>query len=183
VDIRDLSISNWNEHIATLFQHFVRYQFSVKENIMLGKPELYDEQRMILAAKQSGAIEFIEKFDKGYDQMLGKQFEDGQELSGGQWQKLAIARAFYEQAPVLILDEPTSAIDAEAEQEIFENLLQVYTGKTLLLVSHRFSTVRNAEKIIVLDQGNIVESGTHADLMQNPKKYAKMFEAQAKGYR
>ncbi len=182
VDLRDLSLSNWYQHLGTLFQHFIKYQFTVKENIMLGNSSIYDEDKMKLAAKQSGAVEFIDKFEKGYEQMLGKQFEDGQELSGGQWQKLAIARAFYEQAPVLIMDEPTSAIDAEAEQEIFENLLNVYQGKTLLLVSHRFSTVRKAEKIIVLDQGQIIESGAHTDLMKNPQKYAKMFNAQAKGY-
>jgi ATP-binding cassette, subfamily B, bacterial len=183
IDIRDLSLSNWYQHLGTLFQHFIKYQFTVKENIMLGNSKIYDEDKMKLAAQQSGAIEFIDKFEKGYDQMLGKQFEDGQELSGGQWQKLAIARAFYEQAPVLIMDEPTSAIDAEAEKEIFENLLSVYKGKTLLLVSHRFSTVRNAEKIIVLENGQITESGSHQELMQNPQKYAKMFEAQAQGYR
>lgn len=114
--------------------------------------------------------------------MLGRRFDEGYELSGGQWQKLAIARAFYERAPILILDEPTSAIDAQAEFEIFNNLEKVYHDKTLILVSHRFSTVRNAKKIIVLDHGEIIEEGSHVQLLAENGKYATMFNTQAKGY-
>lgn len=182
INIQDLKISNWYAHLGTLFQDFVKYNFTVRDNIMLGAPDVVDEHRMEEAAIKSGASEFISKFAKGYDQMLGRQFEDGEELSIGQWQKLAIARAFYEQAPVLIMDEPTSAIDAEAEYEIFQNLENVYVNKTLILVSHRFSTVRNAHKIVVLDDGKIIESGTHQELLKHNGKYASMFTTQAKGY-
>lgn len=182
VNIKDLKISNWYAHLGILFQDFVKYHFTVKDNIMLGAPNIKDEKRMHEAAVKSGAREFIKKFDKGYDQMLGRSFEEGEELSGGQWQKLAIARTFYEQAPVLIMDEPTSAIDAQAEYEIFQNLEEVYKSRTLILVSHRFSTVRNANKIVVVDEGRILESGTHEELLKHNGRYAKMFTTQAKGY-
>ena len=182
VNIKDLKISNWYAHLGTLFQDFVKYNFTVRDNIMLGAPDIKDEKRMHEAAVKSGAYEFIKKFPKGYDQMLGRRFEDGEELSGGQWQKLAIARTFYEQAPVLIMDEPTSAIDAQAEYEIFQNLEEVYKNRTLILVSHRFSTVRNANKIVVVDEGKITESGTHEELLKKNGKYAIMFTTQAKGY-
>ena len=182
VNIKDIKISSWYEYLGTLFQDFVKYNFTVKDNIMLGAPQIKDEKRMREAAVQSGAYEFIKHFEKGYDQMLGRRFEDGEELSGGQWQKLAIARTFYEKAPILIMDEPTSAIDAESEYEIFQNLEKVYKNKTLILVSHRFSTVRNANKIIVIDGGQITEMGTHNELLKQNGKYAIMFNTQAKGY-
>lgn len=149
---------------------------------MMGAPEIIDEERMQEAASHSGVDTFIKTFAHGFDQMVGKEFEDGQELSGGQWQKLAIARAFYQKAPVLIMDEPTSAIDTEAEYEIFQNLEKAHNGKTLILVSHRFSTVRNADKIVVIDNGVIVEMGTHNALLKHDGKYAQMFHIQAKGY-
>jgi ATP-binding cassette subfamily B protein len=134
------------------------------------------------AAEIAGAREFIDKLPRGFDQVLGKEFEDGAELSVGQWQKLAIARAFYEGAPLLILDEPTSAIDAEAEYAIFNNLRKIYSDKTLVLVSHRFSTVRNADKIFIVEDGEIIERGTHEELMAAGGKYARMFGIQARGY-
>lgn len=182
VNIKDLSLSQWYEFIGTLFQDFVQYHFTVRENISLGNTGLDLDEAIIEAAKKSGADDFIKTLPRGYDTLLGKEFADGQELSIGQWQKLAIARAFYEAAPVLILDEPTSAIDAEAEYKIFRNLEKTYINKTLILVSHRFSTVRNANKIFVVEQGQIVESGTHEELLKAKQKYAKMFLTQAKGY-
>ncbi|GIW60375.1 MAG: ABC transporter permease [Patescibacteria group bacterium] len=182
INLRELKLSNWYSHLGTLFQNFVQYNFTVRENIMLGAPNIRDQKRMHQAAVDSGAWEFIQRLPKQYDQMLGRRFEDGYELSGGQWQKLAIARAFYEKAPVLILDEPTSAIDAEAEFEIFNNLEKIYHDKTVILVSHRFSTVRNAQKIIVLEQGHILEQGSHIELLAQNGKYATMFITQAKGY-
>jgi len=182
IDLKDLKRDNWYEFVGTLFQDFSHYLISVKDNIRLGNPELVDNERMIEAAKKSGAHEFIEKLPKKYDQKLGRRFEDSVEISAGQWQKLALARAFYEEAPVLILDEPTSAIDAEAEAEIFENLNKTYKDKTLIFVSHRFSTVRNADKIIVLKDGAIAEEGTHESLMKQSGIYARMFRKQAKGY-
>ena len=183
VNIKELDLPRWYKFLGTLFQEFVKYHFTVRENIFLGAPDKKDENAMRDAAIRSGAAEFIERLPDRYDQVLGKEFEDGEELSGGQWQKLAIARAFYEEPPVLILDEPTSAIDAAAEYEIFNNLEKQYTNKTLILVSHRFSTVRNAKKIIVIDHGKIVESGNHEELMELGGEYHKLFSIQAKGYK
>jgi len=183
VNIKKLSLSNWYKYLGTLFQQFVHYHFTVRENITLGAPNKKDDRAIKEAAVKSGAAEFIEKLPKKYDQMLGRQFEEGEELSDGQWQKLAIARAFYGKPPVLILDEPTSSIDAEAEYEIFNNLRKQYQNKTLVLVSHRFSTVRNASKILVVDHGQIIERGSHKKLMKLDGKYAKMFTVQAKGYK
>lgn len=181
-NIKKIKLSNLYDFLGTLFQDFVEYHFTVKENITLGKNESDDDTLIVEAAKKAGADSFIEKLPNKYDQVLGKEFEGGEELSGGQWQKLAIARAFYQQPPVLIMDEPTSAIDAEAEYEIFNNLEKEYKNKTLILVSHRFSTVRNADKILVLEEGRITEEGSHEELMKKNGKYAKMFRVQAKGY-
>lgn len=182
INIKEMSLKQWYSRVGILFQEFVRYDFTVKENIMLGNPQLKDEKRMIKAAKAAGAHEFIKDLPEEYDQLLGRQFEGGTELSIGQWQKLAIARAFYEAAPLLILDEPTSSIDAVAEFEIFKNLQRYYDNKSLLLISHRFSTVRNANKIIVLKNGKIVERGAHDKLVKQGGLYEKMFNKQAQAY-
>ena len=168
--------------MGTLFQDFVHYYLTVRDNIILGNPDKEDEKQVLEAARKSGAYEFIEKLPKGFDQNLGREYEEGEELSIGQWQKLAIARAFYQASPLLILDEPTSAIDAEAEYEIFNNLEKAYKNKTLILVSHRFSTVRNANKIFVIESGEITERGSHKQLLELNGKYAHMFNVQAKGY-
>ena len=183
VDIRDVDLDNWCAHLGTLFQDFVQYHLSVRDNILMGHANSDDARRIESAADKAGAGAFIRKLPGGFDQMLGTEFEDGEQLSGGQWQKLAIARAFYQAPPVLVMDEPTSAIDAEAEYEIFTNLEREYREKTLILVSHRFSTVRNADRILVIDNGRLTESGTHEDLVLAGTKYAAMFEAQASGYR
>jgi len=169
--------------MGTLFQDFVHYYFTVKDNIVLGDPTKQDEKLIIEAAKKAGAYEFIEKLPNKFDQVLGREYEGGEEPSVGQWQKLAIARAFYQSSPLLILDEPTSAIDAEAEYEIFNNLEKEYKNKTLILVSHRFSTVRNANKIFVIEHGQIIERGTHEHLMKEKGKYSHMFNTQAEGYK
>ncbi len=124
----------------------------------------------------------IGRFDKKYEQMLGTLFEDGIELSGGQWQKIALARAFFRNAPILVLDEPTAAIDARAESEIFNQVEKLSKDKTVLIISHRFSTVRNADKIYVIDNGKVKESGTHQGLMNQAGQYASLFKLQAKGY-
>lgn len=182
-NIKDLDLNSWYRHLGTLFQEFVKYHFTVRENIAMGDPRHYDAKAMRAAAHKAGAADFIKKLPKRYDQLLGKEFAGGEDLSGGQWQKLAIARAFYEQPPVLILDEPTSAIDAGAEYEIFSNIEAQYKNKTLILVSHRFSTVRNASNIIVIEGGKIIESGTHDELMAREGQYAKLFSLQARGYR
>lgn len=182
INIKSADLSDWYGYLGTLFQEFMHYDFTVKENIMLGNPRIKDEKKMREAAVKSGASDFIEKLPRKYNQILGRQFEGGLELSKGQWQKLAIARAFYEEAPILILDEPTSAIDAEAEYEIFKNLKKFYNDKTLLLISHRFSTVRNADKIVVLEEGKIVGTGTHEELLSLSGLYARMFKKQAIAY-
>lgn len=183
INIKELKLANWYRHMGTLFQDFVHYYLTVKDNIILGDPSKQDEKQIVEAAKKAGAYEFIEKLPNKFDQVLGREYEGGEELSVGQWQKLAIARAFYQSSPLLILDEPTSAIDAEAEYEIFNNLEKAYKDKTLVLVSHRFSTVRNANKIYVIDDGEVIEQGSHEELMQHDGRYARMFKIQAEGYR
>lgn len=183
INIKDIKLSSWYKCTGTLFQDFVHYYLTVKDNILLGDPNKFDEKLMREAAKKAGALEFIEKLPKGFDQTLGREYEEGEELSIGQWQKLAIARAFYQSPPLLILDEPTSAIDAETEYEIFNNLEKEYQRKTLILVSHRFSTVRNASDILVIENGKVTERGTHNQLLKLNGKYAKMFKTQAEGYK
>jgi ABC-type multidrug transport system fused ATPase/permease subunit len=183
VDLRELDLAHWYAHLGTLFQDFVQYKLSVRDNVLLGDPTRVDEPAVLTAIAKAGARGFVEELPGRYDQILGTDFADGEQLSGGQWQKLAIARAFYQAAPVLILDEPTSAIDAEAEQEIFDNLEAEYRGRTLILVSHRFSTVRNADRILVIEGGRVVEAGTHEELLAGGGRYASMFSAQAAGYR
>jgi len=182
INIKKIAKKDLYALMGTLFQNFSQFHFSVKENITMGNPFEDNKGKMVRAAKQAGAAEFIETLPNKYDQILGREFDEGEEISGGQWQKLAIARAFYEQAPLLILDEPTSAIDAEAEMEIFANLQKIYRNKSLVLVSHRFSTVRNADQIYVIDDGKVIEHGSHQELVKMKGKYATMFTAQAKGY-
>lgn len=182
VDLRDFKTADWYKYVAVLFQNFVQFELTIRDNILLGDSSVIDDQRMYEAARKSGADTFINELPRKYDQRLGKRFEDSTELSRGQWQKLALARMFYENAPILILDEPTSAIDAEAEAEIFDNLYETYKGKNLILISHRFSTVRNADIILVLNKGEIVEQGNHRKLMDQGGIYATMFKKQAKGY-
>jgi ATP-binding cassette subfamily B protein len=183
VDLRQLDPAQWYAHLGTLFQDFVQYKLTVRDNVLFGDPSRTDEAAMVEAVRKAGASELVRELPGGYDQILGTEFADGEQISGGQWQKLAIARAFYQAAPVLIMDEPTSAIDAEAEFEIFTNLEAEYRDRTLILVSHRFSTVRNADRILVIEDGRIVERGTHDDLLAAGGRYAAMFTAQAAGYR
>ena len=183
VNIKDLDISTWYQYFGVLFQDFNKYEHTVKENIYFGNvnKEL-DINDVIQASISAGAHKMIKDFDKEYEQILGKMFEGGIELSGGQWQKVALARAFFRNAPVLVLDEPTSAIDAKAESEIFGRVEKLSRDKTVIIISHRFSTVRNADKIYVVEDGKIIESGSHQQLMKLDKQYASMFNMQAKGY-
>jgi ATP-binding cassette subfamily B protein len=187
VDLRELDLANWYAHLGTLFQDFIQYKLSVRDKVQLGDPTRVDEAAMMAALDKARAHDFVHALPGKYDQILGTDYEDGELPSGGQWQKLAIARALYQSAPVLIMDEPTSAIDAEAELEIFDNLATEYRDKTLILVSHRFSTVRNADRIIVTEDGRVVEAGTHEDLVDargtSCGRYRSMFSAQAAGYR
>jgi ABC-type multidrug transport system fused ATPase/permease subunit len=181
VNLRQLDLNFWYEQIGILFQDFAKYYLSLKENVFLGSIKKIDNKLVLDALKKAKAEELL-KQEKGLDQILGRWFEGGREISVGQWQKVAIARALYRDAPILILDEPTSNLDPQAEEEIFENLVNVYQKKTLIFISHRFSTVRKADKIYVLDKGKIIESGTHEVLLKNNKLYKKFFEIQKKGY-
>lgn len=183
IDLKQLDLSHWFQFVGILFQDFNKYQDTVKENILFGeiskKPDL---EEIIKAAVAAGADSVIGRLEKGYEQMLGKTFEEGVELSGGQWQKIALARAFFRNAPILILDEPTSAIDARAEAEIFNRVENLSKNKTVIIVSHRFSTVRNADIIYVIGSGQIIETGTHKELMEKNGQYASLFRLQARGY-
>lgn len=184
VNIRDVDLKVWHTYIGALFQDFIKYQFSFKENIYLGDLAKGDNIELLKKAiERSGAEAYLEDLPKGLNQQLGKMFDEGVDLSGGQWQKLALARTFFRDAPLLILDEPTSAIDAKAEYEIFQKVQNLQKDKTVLIISHRFSTVRNADRILVLDEGKIIEEGTHKDLMKKKGLYAELFEIQAQGYK
>lgn len=184
INIKELDPNDWYSKVGTLFQEYNFYHFDAKTNIGVGKVTDIDNiDEIIDAAQKSGAHEFIEKYEDKYDQILDKAFKGGINPSTGQKQKIALARAFFKNAPILILDEPTSSIDAKAEFEIFENLFKFAEKKTVVIISHRFSTVRNAQRIVVLDEGKIIEEGVHEDLIKiDDGKYKKAFELQKRGY-
>jgi ATP-binding cassette subfamily B protein len=183
-NIKELNITEWQRQIGALFQDFIKYQFTFKENVYLGNLKEKDNVELLKKAiKKSGADTYVENLPEKYNQVVGKMFEGGVDLSGGQWQKLALARAFFRDAPILILDEPTAAIDAKAEYEIFQKVEQLQKDKTVLIISHRFSTVRNADRILVLNNGKIIEEGSHESLMKKDGMYAELFNLQAQGYK
>ena len=169
---------------GVIFQDFVRYFMSASDNIAVGRIDARDDHaRIAEAAHRSMADEVIARLPGGYDQMLGKLFKEGVDLSGGEWQKIAIARAYMRDAQLLILDEPTAALDARSEFEVFQRFKELSEGKSAVLISHRFSSVRMADRILVLEQGRIEASGTHEQLMAQGERYAELFELQAAGYR
>ncbi|HEY9836976.1 MAG TPA: ATP-binding cassette domain-containing protein, partial [Vampirovibrionales bacterium] len=182
--LREWDIQHLRQRIGVIFQDFVRYQFLVGENIGVGDVDsLEDETRWKTAAEKGMADPFIATLPQGFYTQLGRWFKSGTELSGGQWQKIGLSRAFMRiKADILVLDEPTSAMDAEAEFEIFERFRRLAQDRMVLLISHRFSTVRMADTIIVLEAGKVIESGTHHELMQANGRYAKLFTLQAAGY-
>ncbi len=184
LDLREWDINHLRQRIGVIFQDFVRYQFLVGENIGVGDVDsLEDENRWKTAAEKGMAEPFIATLPQGFYTQLGRWFKSGTELSGGQWQKIGLSRAFMRiKADILVLDEPTSAMDAEAEFEIFERFRRLAKDRMVLLISHRFSTVRMADTIIVLESGKLIESGTHTELMQAGGRYAKLFTLQAAGY-
>jgi ATP-binding cassette subfamily B protein len=184
VDLRDLDVAAWREQIAVIFQDFIQYYFTVAENIGFGKIEALDDQaRVVAAAGRSGADSVIAQLPRGYRTVLGTWFDQGMQLSGGEWQRLALARAFMRDAPILVLDEPTAALDARSEYEVFQRFRDLTHGKIVLLISHRFSTARMANRIYVINEGRVVETGTHDQLMAREGKYAELFQLQASGYR
>jgi ATP-binding cassette, subfamily B, bacterial len=183
-DIRAWDPQVLRSRLSVVFQDFNQYQLKLKENVGLGSvPHMEQAQRLERAIDRGGATEVVSGLKEGLETPLGRWFKDGVELSGGQWQKIAIARAFMrEESDILILDEPTAALDAEAEQAIFARFAALTKGRTSILISHRFPTVRMADRIVVLEKGAIVESGTHEELVRNGGRYAALFRLQAQGY-
>ena len=183
-DLKEYDLIELRKEVGVIFQDYIRYQMTVSQNIAVGNIEEKDNNSLIQeAAKQSLADKVVQKLPDKYAQALGKRFNQGVELSGGEWQKVALARAYMKEAQLLILDEPTASLDARAEYEVFERFTELTKGKTAVLISHRFSTVRMADRILVLDKGTLLESGDHATLLQKNGRYAELFNLQAKGYK
>lgn len=183
IPIKQYDQAAYQQYFGVIFQDFVKFELTLRENIAMGEiAEIQNEERLDNAAQKSLAQEVVAEMPLGYNQQLGKRFKNGKDLSGGQWQKIAIARAYMKDAEVLILDEPTSALDARAETEAFQRFIQLTEGKTAVIISHRFSTVRIADRIMVLKDGAVLEIGTHHELMRNDKLYAELFNLQAAGY-
>jgi ATP-binding cassette subfamily B protein len=184
VDLREYDMEDWWSQIGVIFQDFVRYDMTVAENIAVGRIGAPNSPAEIqTAARKSYAEGVIQKLPRRYDQVLGVRFEGGVDLSGGEWQKIALARAHLRDAQLLILDEPTAALDARSEREVFERFAELTQGKSTVLISHRFSAVRMADRILVLEGGRITEEGSHDRLMSDGGHYAGMFELQAASYR
>ena len=184
VDLRSYCLDDLRARIGVIFQDFVQYHATARENIGYGQIDaLDDEERILSAARRGGADDVIAELSDGYETMLGHWFEHGQELSGGQWQKMALGRAFMRDGEVLVLDEPTAALDAEREYEIFQRFHDLTDGKIALLISHRFSTVRMADVIAVIEHGRLIELGSHYELLAHDGTYARLFNMQAAGYR
>jgi ATP-binding cassette subfamily B protein len=184
IDIREFELADLRRQVGVIFQDYAKYNLSAFENIWLGNVEVpREDEKIIAAACRSGADEVIQQLPQGYDTVLGKLFDQGEELSIGQWQKIALARAFLRSSQLIILDEPTSAMDPKAEYEVFNQFRQLIKDQAAILITHRLSTVKMADCIYVMDQGSIVESGTHDQLMQQRGSYAHLFETQAQNYR
>jgi ATP-binding cassette subfamily B protein len=184
IDLRLLKIDDLRRQISVIFQDYAKYHFTAEENIRLGNIEIPEkDSKIIAAARRSGADEVINGLPKKYNTILGKLFEQGEELSIGQWQKVALARAFLRESQVIVLDEPTSAMDPKAEYEVFKKFRELIKEQAAILITHRLSTVRMADRIYVMDRGSIVESGTHEELIGLKGAYAHLFETQAKNYR
>ncbi|HZN20405.1 MAG TPA: ABC transporter ATP-binding protein [Micromonosporaceae bacterium] len=183
VDIADVDADGLRDSVAVIFQDFVRYALTARTNIGVGRHiRLDDETSVLTAAKHAGADQFLAALPAGYDTILSAEYEGGKDLSVGQWQRVALARAFFRDAPFIILDEPTAALDARAEHDLFEAIRSLCHGRSVLLVSHRFSSVRSADHIYVLDAGRIIEHGTHDELMTSAGRYAELFTLQASAY-
>ena len=183
-DMRTLDRDEVRRQVGIIFQDFVRYQLTARENIGYGRPEAVDDvEGIAAAARQAGADAFLERLPEGYETFLGKEFTGGYDLSLGQWQRIALARAFFREARLLVLDEPTASLDARSEHELFEYVQALAQGRSVLLISHRFSTVKSADRIYVLHHGEIVEEGSHDELVAQGGRYAELFGLQAAAYR
>ncbi len=183
IELVEVDATALRRSMAVLFQDFGKYMVSVALNIGMGRVEASEDRTAVVrAARKAGAHEFVERLPAGYDTPLGMVFEDGADLSEGQWQRIALARAFFRDAPFIILDEPTAALDARAENQLFESIRGLFRGRTVLLISHRFSSVRSADRIFVLKGGRLHEEGTHDELMRVGGHYAELFQLQAAAY-
>jgi ATP-binding cassette subfamily B protein len=183
-DLRGIDVATIRPQIGVIFQDFVRYQLSARDNVGFGRSEVIDDaDRLISAARRAGAHEHLSGLPEGYETVLGKEFAGGYDLSGGQWQRLALARAFFRDAPLLVLDEPTASLDARSEHEVFERVRELARGRSVLLISHRFSTVRSADRIYVMERGQVIEAGSHDELVAYGGRYAELFDLQASAYR
>ena len=183
-DLREYDLDAVRANLGVIFQDFVRYDLTAAENIAVGRMSQRDDRaRIEAAAQRSLADEVVRRLPKGYDQVLGRRFRGAVDLSGGEWQKLALARAYMRDAQLLVLDEPTAALDARAEFEVFQRFKELMHGKTGVLISHRFSSVRMADRILVLVDGTVEAAGTHEELLAQHGRYAELFELQAAGYR
>lgn len=183
-DLRDYSVEDLRREVGVIFQDYMRYDMRAVENIGFGRIEqLDDRDRIVQSAEKSLAAEVVAGLANGYGQMLGRRFEGGVDLSVGQWQKISLARAYMRDAQILILDEPTASLDARAEFSVFQRFVDLTAGKMAVLISHRFSTVRMADRILVLENGQVAEQGSHSQLVAHGGKYAELFELQAAGYR
>ena len=184
VDLREYDLDVLRSQVGVIFQDFVRYHLTAADNIAVGRIEARDDrERIVEAARRALADEVIAKLPRGYDQVIGRRFRNGVDLSGGEWQKVAIARAYMRDSQLLILDEPTAALDARAEFEVFQRFKDLSADKTAVLISHRFSSVRMADRILVMNEGRFEALGTHEELMAQRGRYAELFELQAAGYR
>lgn len=183
ININKFDVDEYRNRFGVIFQDFFKYEFTLRENIAVGNiSEIDNDQTIGYAASKSLAEQVVSEMEDGLEQRLGRRFYQGQELSGGQWQKVALARAYMKDADIMVLDEPTSALDAQAEYDVFERFIALTKGKTSIIISHRFSTVRMADRILVLQNGQVLELGTHEELMANPKLYSELFKLQAAGY-
>lgn len=184
VDLKEIDTNEWSSYLAILLQDYLSYDFSVEDSISMGRTSIEtNKEKVLKAAEVSDAHEFISEFKDGFSQQLGRDFENGTELSKGQQQKMALARIIYRDGLITILDEPTASIDALAEEYIFNQMILASAGKTLLVITHRFNTTQNLDKIIVLKDGEMVEMGSHKELLNKKSEYASMYESQAKSFR
>jgi ATP-binding cassette, subfamily B, bacterial len=183
VDLADVDADELRRSVAVIFQDFERYLLPARENVGLGRKErIEDLEAIVEAAGRADANEFLAGLPEGYETMLGREFSGGFDLSIGQWQRVALARAFFRDAPFVILDEPTASLDARAESNLFDRMRELLHGRSVVLISHRFSSVRSADRIYVLHEGRVVEEGSHAELMERDGLYAELFTLQARAY-